>query len=514
MAINFIPNDPKTIKAIPMRVTSPRPDRPANRARFSFDMVAPENVYKPGTPEFLYWQCREGAIAAVEAWEVIHGPLTSWQGGQVLQVWPDSPDEDLNAYYDRASGSNPDSLSFFHHRFGSKTCHTGASTDVVAHEVGHGLLDSIRPDLWDSTRFEVNSFHEAFGDCVAIITALQDKISRAAVLPSISSKNAIESWAEDMAAACAVSFPGDNSAAPRLSRNTFQWGPQGSIPTTGGPGALIYEEHSFAQIFSGCFYDVILNIFKGMSSQSAANLGKASVIAGSLLVKASLQVPQRSQFFREVGRLMVLIDEQENNAANRSAIQEAFSGHNISLGASAALAPQRTLGTAPRRGARSTGATSAPPDVVGGVKRRLAEILGAETTKLAISQVTLVGKQFQEALYQRAVPLSGIHEKLKGVVAMATQAALVGQSHEAMTIMGHVSNADVTISDVQSYVESLVKFGRISFTNASSNRSRGGRRSASSKASRNILPPDVTHEISEVRGQKILRRIRFSCRGV
>ena len=34
MPINFIPNDPVAIGEIPLRVISPRPDRPGNRARF------------------------------------------------------------------------------------------------------------------------------------------------------------------------------------------------------------------------------------------------------------------------------------------------------------------------------------------------------------------------------------------------------------------------------------------------------------------------------------------------
>jgi Zn-dependent metalloprotease len=48
----------------------------------------------------------------------------------------------------------------------------GASTDVVAHEVGHGLLDSARPDSSTSI-LEVGAFHEAFGDCIAMLTALR-----------------------------------------------------------------------------------------------------------------------------------------------------------------------------------------------------------------------------------------------------------------------------------------------------------------------------------------------------
>ncbi len=508
MPINYIPNDPGASAALPRRVISPRPDRPANRARYDIAGPFPEAQYNEGTPEFLYWQCREAVLAAAEAWEAIHGPFTSWQDDGILSVLPDEG-EDLNAYYDRIRNGQPERISFFHQKVGAHTYFSGASTDVVAHEVGHALLDAIRPDFWTSFRFEVNSFHEAFGDCIAIVTALHDKRSRQAILSSVTSTNFVESTAEELAKGILKAFPRHNAGAPRRARNDFQWGPEGSINTNGGLGELIYEEHSFGQVFSGCFYDTILNIFNGMSSQSEGNLLRATQTAGALLVKAVQQAPQRSQYFREVGRLMVLIDEQENNAANRSAIQEAFQGHSVALGASAALAPQLRLAAAPKHSARG----SANLPVMGGAaKRQLLKVIGAPSGKLVLSSVEIAGNAFQKAVHQRAVPLGHIHKKLKGVVAMAAQTALVGQTHNSLAIMGHVSNADVTIRDVESYVESLIKNGRINFESSASESPKSA--VAGTAKTRSRLSPNVTHEVCEIRGEKMLSRIRFACSGI
>ena len=77
------------------------------------------------------------------------------------------------------------------------------------------LLESLRPDFWASGRFEVNSFHEAFGDCVAILTALNDKASRQAVLVSVDKRNAIESTAENLAEGIARMAPGHNAGVAR-----------------------------------------------------------------------------------------------------------------------------------------------------------------------------------------------------------------------------------------------------------------------------------------------------------
>jgi hypothetical protein len=509
MSINFIPNDPQA--ELPMRQVSPRADRPANRAGFEVQDPVVEDEYEVGTPEFLYWQCREAALAAVESWEEIHGSFTSWQDGRSLSVFPDDG-EDLNAYYDRKRSGRPERISFFHRKIGNKTYLSGASTDVVAHEAGHAILDAIRPDFWTSFRFEVNSFHEAFGDCIAIVTALHDQASRQAILANVASTNLVETTAEELAAAIKKAFTGHNAGVPRRARNDFNWGPQGSIPDSGGPGVLIYEEHSFGQVFSGCFYDTIVNIFSGLSSQSEDSLLQATQTAGRLLVNAVQQAPQRAQYFREVGRVMILIDEEENGAANRLAIRDAFGRHNIALGSSVTLAPQAAFApaaAAARPAVESARAAVSPSVVTGRARRSLLEMIGAETSNLELSPVTIAGRKLQKAVHQRLVPLDGLHKKLKGVVAAAPQVALVGQSHNALSIMGNVPAADETIRDVETYVATLVKHARIDFEPEKPSGRRRGRSAVAAEGRKS--PQGVTHQVREVRGKKVLERIRFAC---
>lgn len=502
MSINYIPNDPSAVSSIPMRTVSPRPDRSSSTTHYNVADAVGEGAFDLGTPEFLYWQCREAALAAMEAWETIHGPFSAWQAGKVLHVIPNEG-EDLNAYYTRKFGSEPMRISFFHQSVGSKDFFSGASTDVVAHEAGHAFLDAIRPDFWSSSRFEVNAYHEAFGDCIAIVTALNDRPSRQAVLTSLTSKNAIESTAENLAAGIKLLIPDHNAGVPRRARNSFEWGPSGSIPEDGGPGELIYEEHSFGQVFSGCFYDTIVNIFSGMSSQSEANLLKATQIAGKLLVEATKQAPQGSQFFREVGRFMILIDEQENNADHRAAIRDAFERHNIALGSSITLAPQAAFAAAPasRRAAKGMVAMAAK-SLGGTAKKNLLELIGATSEKLTVTAKTFVGKKLHEAVHERVVALDDIHAKLKGVIATAAQVAVIGQSHQALSVLGAVSDPDRTDRDVRAFVASLVQHARIKFDDS---KKKGAVKKKTSTAA------GTTHEIKEVKGQKMLVRIRFAC---
>lgn len=109
MAINFIVNDPFAVASAPkIRQQAKRPNRPASRAGYTFVGAEKEDPYEPGTPGFLFWQCRESALAALAAWEAIAGNLTAWQGNRKRLFLEQDSGVELNAYYDRRS------FSFFH----------------------------------------------------------------------------------------------------------------------------------------------------------------------------------------------------------------------------------------------------------------------------------------------------------------------------------------------------------------------------------------------------------------
>jgi len=141
MAINFIPNDPANLGVLPMRQQRARRNRPATRAGLNYPPAPPQAPYARGTPGFLFWQCREAALLALKGWEGLDTRIARWARASNplrLELQPDGGD-DLNAYYDG------ESLAFFEHTTGATTTFSGASTDVVAHETGHAILDSIRP---------------------------------------------------------------------------------------------------------------------------------------------------------------------------------------------------------------------------------------------------------------------------------------------------------------------------------------------------------------------------------
>jgi hypothetical protein len=494
MSINFVPNDPAAgARAPAMRVQRTRRARPVGRAGFTFDTGHREGRFDQGTPEFVFWQCREAALAAVETWEAIAGPLTAWHGRRKrLHILHDDGD-DLNAYYDR------ESVAFFHRAVDGRTVYSGSSTDVVAHEVGHGLLDALRPDLWDAAFLEAGAFHEAFGDCMAMLTALDDAETRTSLLAAtktLKARNFVESTAESLALAIRALRPTHNAAEPRHAFNAFEYQIPETLPANGGPGALIDEVHSFGMLFTGCFYDLVASIFASGRTQTEASLLAAARAAGALLVKGAATAVVTPRFLQSVGRAMVLADDA-GGGGHRQRIRDAFEGHGIRFGPDALLAPSAVLDGAapgPRRNA-----------VLGkDTQRDLARRLGVPaTTGWSIGSIDVSGRRLTQAVHTRRVPLDTLDRRLRNVTMAAPVPVLIGESGGRATVMGQIPEPISTEREVHAFVASLLEHDQLRFAAV--------RRAAAPT----ILQPAGrdTHEVVGSGRVKRLVRTRFRCCG-
>ena len=498
MPINYIPNDPLAQSSIPMRQKAPRRDRASTRAGFTLPPAPPKTLFNPGTPEFLFWQCREAALTALSVWEGIDGKITRWARSanpKKLDLLPNAG-EDLNAYYDGQS------LAFFEFMTGSKTTFSGASTDVVAHESGHAVLDSLRPELWDDLFIETGAFHEAFGDCVAILTALGDRVQRDKLrrtVPNLDAENFLEATAEDLSDGVKRELGATHPAAkPRHARNNFVWQLPGTLPQIGPPEVLSSEIHSFARVFSGCFYDLIRLLYTNSSTRNDTALRTAARTAGKLLGAAARQAPVMPRFFRSVGRTMVLVDQSMNNGANRQAIHDAFSRHGIALGSSALLAPNASLaGAAPRLAAKSAALSTATHN---DLKRRLGIAPGA---RLLVQPIRIAGQALALASCLREVDLGSLSKQLAGVVALAPERVLVGAVAKCAAILSGMPDPYATEDEVHTFVATLMKTNNIAFG--------AEKRSATGPAAGGRRDRKPTHSVVSERGRKVLRRARFAC---
>ncbi len=496
MPINFVPNDAKAGPDAPaMRLITPRPDRPASQAGFAPSPAMPaQAAFPPGTLQFVQWQSREAALAALDAWQSVTGAaLAKWPRvtPKRLPLKADAG-QDLNAFYDGHS------LSFFHFPLPGGAVFSGSSTDVVAHECGHGLLDSVRPQLFTVNFTETGAFHEAFGDIMALVTALHDKESRDKLLaktPDLSKNNFLETTAEELSDAVRRAFGASHPAAkPRQACNKFQWQLPTTLPTSAPPDVLTSEIHSFARVFTGCYYDALRNIFVAQPTHNEATLLKTTILLTKLVIAGAKNAPLNQRFFRAVGRGMVLEDQASNAGANKAAIEKAFNDHGILLGAASILAPSAELeGSAPKKAA-----------LLPTTRKDLLERINApKGAKLLVDELALGAEKFAHAVHERLIGLGDVHKSLKGVVALGTEAIAVGAAAGRAAILGSVPDETSVADEVKHFVETLLKNGNIQLD--------GPAPVASAVAGTAGLP---THVVRKKGKHKVLERVRFACPGV
>jgi hypothetical protein len=502
VTIHFLPNDFLSQTVLPLRAKEPRPDRPADRAGYAFAGAAAEGAYAPGTPGFLFWQCREAALAALEAWERLDGPVPRWARARPdrrkLKLVPNSNNplcagaRRLNAFYDGRS------LQFFDYDGGGHVTSSGASTDVVAHETGHALLDVIRPDLWDQPVTEAAALHESFGDCTALLTALADQPTREALLlasPDLGTANFVEALGEDLADGVRrVAGARHPSSQPRHALNPFRWQLPSTLPGTGPPGRPTSEAHSFSRVFTGCFYDAVRGIFARQPRRDQADLWVAAETAARLLIAAARWATDTARLFQAVGRGMVLADERLNQGANGTALRQAFANHDVGLGSAVTLAPTATLaGPAPDLSPRAR-----KPLLSAATRKDLLKRIDAPPrSRLVAEAAEVAGQRVVRAVHTREVPLGRLDRRLRGVVARAAEPVLVGAAGDRAAVLGALPEDSTTADEVRAFVATLLEHDHIAFPGAAA------------ADGRTLSVP--THAVRR-RGKKtVLVRARFTC---
>jgi hypothetical protein len=254
-------------------------------------------------------------------------PIIRWAAMTKLLANPRSG-KMFNAYYDRYY------LNFFYDDdpLTNQIVYTCDSTDVVAHELGHAILDALRPDLWGVQSVEMQAFHEAFGDINAILTAMTfpEMIKKALneTNNDLSKENTISKLAEQMGIAINHA-QGTEAKALRNAVNSFQYVPPETLPPYAGDD-LAGEPHSFSRVFVGAWYDSFVNIYnqEKITSTPEQALGVARDKIATITYNAVKYANKTSTFYTAVLEAMLAYDIS-NNFGCSQAIRDGFAKHNI-----------------------------------------------------------------------------------------------------------------------------------------------------------------------------------------
>ena len=292
------------------------PDLAAKPLQFRFPKPAPApKVYNQDTEQFRYWTAAEALRRGADFWAAV-GPVSRWEVGPILSVLLDEG-EDLNAYYDRRA------LNFFHGPSGDGgTVYSGESPDIVCHEMGHAILDSIKPELWGAASQEVAAFHESFGDMSAILSALQLQTLRTKVLSAtggkVSKASRLSRLAEQLGAAIRAQAPDAvDRDCLRNAANSFTYKDPATLPSSAPAAQLSSEPHSFSRVFTGAFFQILgamLQIKATAPMPTEAELLAVSTEFGGILVRAIKAAPVVSDWYAQVAAQIVLASGSVNQA--------------------------------------------------------------------------------------------------------------------------------------------------------------------------------------------------------
>ena len=324
--------------ATPLAIDTPVNNNPLLQTQIRGARPAPGR-YSPGTPNFRYWVAAEALARAINFWAPLLPAGTRWSCPNPLQVTLDAG-QDLNAFYSR----DDDGLFFFHQAVRNRTVFSGESPDVVCHEMGHAILDALKPQLFDAASTEVAAFHESFGDMSSLLSVLQLPSERQKVLTETQGQLNVTSQLSRLAEQLgwAIRQLEPTAVDPdclRNAANRFFYRPPAQLPPQAPASQLSSEVHSFSRVFTGAFLDALAGMLKVLGPANDANLLAVSGAMGQLLVDGIHTTPVTSAYFSQVASGMMQADQARNHGRYRTALSNAFVQHGIlSLPAIAALA--------------------------------------------------------------------------------------------------------------------------------------------------------------------------------
>jgi hypothetical protein len=452
-------------------------------------------VHAIGTPEFRFWTAADALRRCAAFWAA--SGVRGWHRdiGASLPVRLDDG-VDLNAYYARRAFPREgvrQGLSFFHDTIREAASrrrvvvYSGESPDVVAHEMGHAVLDALKPALWGLASTEAAAFHESFGDISAILTGLQLSVVRQAVLEEtdgrLARNSSISRVAEQLGFAIRQRSPAAVDAdSLRNAANSFTYVNPLTLPPSGPAATLSRAPHNFSRVFTGAFLEALAAmVLRRAARPREADVRQASLDMGRILARAVVAAPVRTTFFSAVAEQMVLADAKLFRGHYARALTAAF----VRRG----LIPVRSLAAPGARGAATPARAAAA---------------AARFAAAAHGGVTATGAPIRSAA--RPVRIA-IDAALLGLPAttLFVEAPAVddGAAGPPMPRASAAVREGVALySAVQAFVEGLVARGRV------------GVSPAQERASVVAPPPAArraTHYLERRAGALELKRITFEC---
>jgi len=261
---------------------------------FNLNIVGYAEPGKPvGSNEWLPENCYGNLVGLLNNIKP-HISGKKWAAVQKLGVLPRAG-EMMNAYYDRAN------LKFFYFTHNNRHVETSSSADIICHELGHAILDAIRPDFWNLGSLEIPAFHEAFGDIMALHAALfYDEVLN---VTNLDKSTFLSKVGEDFGMAIG------SSVGLRDMNNSLRYSNPVKLPSKPADGILSNECHDFSRVWSGCYFYIL----KGMVQKNGGTkegLIKARDYLLKIFMEAVKICPATTNFYENLAKCMINTDSK------------------------------------------------------------------------------------------------------------------------------------------------------------------------------------------------------------
>lgn len=209
------------------------------------------------------WAIVERTLGLIEDQYLMGRPIPWAFGSGRLALLPHAGYLE-NAYYDRGTGA----LHFFYFQ-GAKgePVYTCLSHDVVAHELGHAILDGLKPYYNEVSSPETAGFHEYFGDAVAMMASLSMRETALVVVRGGPAKLK----PHNVVSAIASEFGAELRGIPEEDYLRGAWNNRKMKDLRG-----TFEEHDWSEILTGVYYDILEWLYPRFREQVEAKGGRAT----------------------------------------------------------------------------------------------------------------------------------------------------------------------------------------------------------------------------------------------
>lgn len=189
------------------------------------------------------WAVAQRVLDIYESPKALGRPIP-WSFGSGKLILVPHAGYDENAYYDRHSKS----LQFYYFGEEKSPRYTCLSHDIIAHEMGHAVLDGIRPYYYNYTSIETGAFHESIADLTAIVSAILNNDTRQEASEitegDLTVENAVALLAEEFGEVV------EQESALRNANN----------PLTMAQVANATTPHEISKVLTGAMFEILASI--------------------------------------------------------------------------------------------------------------------------------------------------------------------------------------------------------------------------------------------------------------